>query len=310
MAAWFPRFACPRCGTALAGLGALGATAVDGAVPCGGCGDGFAHRGGVFQCLTGASAGSADAAADQYRRVRAGDGYRAADPQYYRMLPCVPADDPRAGEWRVRRASYASLQRHALPEAWREPLRVVDLGAGCGWLSHKLAALGHAVAAVDRLDDERDGLGACRHYPASFIAARADFDALPFEAGQFDLAVFNASLHYSDDPLTTLAEADRVLAPGGALVVMDSPLFRLESDGEAMVASELQRFARERGVPVPVPLGVGYLTFDLLGRAAARLRRTAGFVPSRGPWLWELRRQAARVRLRRAPAAFGVWIAR
>ena len=43
-----------------------------------------------------------------------------------------------------------------------EPIRVLDVGAGNSWLSHRLASFGHQVVAVDRLDDELDGLGAWR----------------------------------------------------------------------------------------------------------------------------------------------------
>ncbi len=301
---WVPRFACPGCAATLR------PDPVDGSTWCARCGGRLDRRHGVFHCLSDARAAAADAAAVQYRVVRDGDGYRTASPEYYRMLPCVPSDDPRAAEWRVRCASYANLRRQALPDAPGERLRVVDLGSGCGWLSHRLAALGHAVAAVDRLDDELDGLGACRHFAESFTVTRADFDALPFEGAQFDLAVFNASLHYSPDPAATLAEARRVLAPGGAIVVMDSPLFAKEADGHRMVADELRRFARERGVTSPQKMGVGFLTFEWLARAAARLEMSAAFIPTRGPWLWRLRRRAARLRLGRAPAAFGLWVAR
>ncbi len=88
-------------------------------------------------------------------------------------------------------------------------MRVLDLGAGSGWLSHRLATLGYRVVAVDRLDDEADGLGACRHYPIAFPAVQADFDALPFEPHQFDLVVFDGSLHYSPNPAATLARGAR-----------------------------------------------------------------------------------------------------
>ena len=40
----------------------------------------------------------------------------------------------------------------------------------------------------------------CRHYPVAFTAVQADFEVLPFEAGQFDLVVFDAALHYANGP--------------------------------------------------------------------------------------------------------------
>lgn len=245
----------------------------------------------------------------QYRVVRAREGYRATTPEYYRMLPCVLRDDPHADQWRLRRESYAHLQRHALPGVWCGPVRALDLGAGCGWLSHRLAASGHRVVALDRLDDEADGLGACRHYPVSFAAVQADFDALPFAPFQFDLVVFDGALHYSPDPAATLAEAKRMLASGGVLAVMDSPMFTRECDGQAMVAQQRGHFESEYGLTDVVRPGIGFLTLASLNDAAASLGLRPRFFESRGPLGWRLRRQLASLRLRRAPAAFGVWVA-
>jgi SAM-dependent methyltransferase len=264
----------------------------------------------LFDGLSGPRAARAEAFAVQYRTVRSGDGFRQDEPQYYRMLPYVAAADPRAAEWRIRRSSYATLRRQLLPDTWQGALRIADLGAGCGWLAHKLVALGHSAVAVDRFDDDVDGLGACRHYPVQFPAVRADFDALPFEPEQFDMVVFNASLHYSPDPGATLDAADRLLVPGGVIVVMDSPMFHDAGDGRQMVTSELARFARERAAVSPERAGIGFLTFAALDRAAVGLKKTATFTPSRGPLGWRLRRAIGRIRLGRPPASFGVWVAR
>jgi SAM-dependent methyltransferase len=283
--------------------------AVKAAWCCGVCGERFERRGDVFQLLSAPGIQAAHRFTTQYRRVRAQDGSWPVRPQDYRMLPCVPAQHPQAVEWRIRRVSYAHLQRDLLPDVWRDTWRIVDIGAGCGWLSHRLTALGHRVAAVDRLDDEVDGLAACRHYPVSFAAVRADFDALPFAPAQFDLAVFNASLHYSPDPAATLAEAQRALAPGGAVAVIDSPMFAHADDGRRMVADQLRRFA-DAGIAAPSCAGVGFLTFEGLASMAATLDLAWQFVPSRGSMLWRLRRRISGMRLRRAPAAFGLWMAR
>jgi SAM-dependent methyltransferase len=303
---WLPRFACPEC-----------RAAVDNdeddengvRLACRGCGAGFGRDGGVYRFLSSERAEAAEPFLRQYRTVRGREGYRPATPEYYRMLPCVAGDDPHAGQWRVRRESYVHLQRHALPAVWQRPVHALDLGAGSGWLSHRLAALGHRVVAVDRLDDEADGLGACRHYPVPIVAVHADFDALPFEPSQFDLVVFDGSLHYSPDPAATLAGATRMLASDGAIAVMDSPMFACEGDGHAMVADELRRIGAAHGLSSVLRPGVGFLTFAALERAASSHGLRSRFFPSRGPIRWRVRRQLARLRLQRAPAAFGTWVA-
>jgi SAM-dependent methyltransferase len=265
---------------------------------------------GIFRFLTPARASAALPFLRQYRDVRARDGHGRQAPEYYRALPVVRRDDPCAAEWRIRRESYELFQEHALPAIWEGPIRIVDLGAGSGWLSHRLASFGHQVVAVDFLDDEDGGLAACRHYPVPLVAVQADMDALPFAAGQFDLAVCNASLHYSSDPVRTLAEAKRLLTAAGTLVVMDSPMFSSEAAGQAMLDAQRTSWSTSHGaVPVIQP-GVGFLTFALLDTAAQTLGMRGRFVPSRGPMSWRVRREIGRARLQRQPASFGVWIAR
>jgi SAM-dependent methyltransferase len=293
---WAPLFACPECGHPL-GRGAP--------VICV-CGHDFAWADGIHVFLTDARRRAAQTFARQYRRVRELDGHRRDLTELWAVLPHVPPDHAAAGEWRIRRESYEHLLATVLRQANR---RVLDLGAGCGWLAARLAALGHDVVALDRWDDETDMAILRRHESAPFLCVQADFGALPFAPGQFDVVVFNASLHYTAGPVDALRSAARVLADGGTLVVMDSPMFACARDGEAMVSSQEATMAIACGLPQVVRPGVGYLTFDGLDRAAERLGRRTCFVPSRGPLAWRARRTLARLRLGRAPAAFGVWVA-
>jgi SAM-dependent methyltransferase len=299
---WLPRFACAECSADLVADG-------DDAVVCDKCGLRFVRRGGVWRFLTPPRSERLEPFIRQYRAVRQQEGHRAIAADYYRKLPTVPASDPHAGDWQIRRETYHHLLGHVLA-AGPLPLHVLDLGAGSGWLSHRLSALGHRAVAVDALDDDVDGLGAARFYETEFAVVQADFDALPFAPGQFDLVVFNGSLHYAPDMAGTLERAHRMLAPGGALVVMDSPMFGGDGDGSQMVSDKLRRFATMCGITDAVQQGIGYLTFATLAAIAERLNLRPQFVPSRGPLTWRLRRNLARVRLRRAPAAFGLWVAR
>jgi SAM-dependent methyltransferase len=273
------------------------------------CGRFFEWEHGIWRFLTATRGERLEPFVRQYRAVRQREGRRPSEPEYYRMLPSVPPGDPHAGDWRVRRETYHHLLRHVLASG-PQPLHVLDLGAGSGWLSHRLSGLGHLVVAVDAIDDDVDGLGAAHHYPGEFGVVQADFNAVPFAEGQFDLVVFNGSLHYAPDAETTLVRAHRLLAPGGALVVMDSPMFRADRDGRAMLEDTFRRFVLEYGITDVVRLGIGYLTFAMLDVMAGKLGLQPQFFASRGPLGWRVRRHLARVRLRRAPAAFGLWVAR
>lgn len=244
---WVPRFACPECRTPVEDDCADG-------YACPGCGCRFGRRDGIYRFLTRSRASAATPFLQQYRLDRERDGYRAMTADAYRMLPSVVRDDPHAAEWRLRRESYRHLEQQALPAVWGGPARALDLGAGNGWVAHRLASFGHGVVAVDLIDDEVDGLGACRHYPVEFPAVQADFHALPFEPAQFDLVVFGASLHYARDPEKALAEARRMLGAAGAIVIMDSPVVAVPRMSEAMGLHS--RFFESRG-----PLGSRFRRF-------------------------------------------------
>lgn len=299
---WLPQFACPECRDALV-------QDTGGAFLCVSCQHRYERRDGIHRFLSRSRSDRAAPFLAQYRAVREQDGYRESAPEYYRMLPVVSQGNPRAAEWRIRRESYAHFQQRALPGVWQGPIHVLDLGAGSGWLSHRLASFGHHAVAVDRLDDEVDGLGACRHYPVTFAVVEADFDALPFEPAQFDVVILNGSLHYSPDPAATLAEAKRMLVDGGSLVVMDSPMFAHARDGQAMVDAQHHAFTANYGISDVIRPGVGFLTYRDLERLAVDLGLQARFFPSRGPLAWRVRRQLSRLQSGRAPAAFGVWVA-
>jgi SAM-dependent methyltransferase len=296
-----PRFACPECRAELA-------EPSGDSVRCDSCLRVFERRDGVWRFLTPARHARLDPFLQQYRLVREREGRRPPSGDYYRRLPLVALNDPYARDWRIRRETYHHLLEHVFTHG-AQPIRVLDVGAGSGWLSHRLAGLGHRVVAVDALDDELDGLGSTRHYETTFTLVQADFDALPFSNAQFDLAVFNGSLHYAADMGVTLANAHRALAPGGALVVMDSPMFRGDRDGSAMVDDKMRHFVA-CGLTDVVRPGSGYLTFARLAGVARQLALQPEFVPSRGSPGWRIRRHLSRLRLRRAPASFGLWVAR
>jgi SAM-dependent methyltransferase len=294
---WTPRFACPECRAELQ------------ARRCVRCGREYQPVDDIWRFLTPERRAAFEPFVQQYRIVRAQDGHRPTSADYYRALPSVADADPRAREWQIRRETYANLLRHVFAAA-PQSIRVLDVGAGSGWLSLRLAELGHRPVAVDVVDDDVDGLGAAKHFPTAFEAVQADFTALPFVAAQFDLVVFNAALHYVADPALALTHARTMLADSGAIVVMDSPMFRADPDGRAMTARVAEQFRSACGLTAVVQPGAGYLTFAALDRAAAALDLEPRFIASRGSLGWRARRQFARIRLRRAPAAFGLWVAR
>ncbi|ABC79932.1 ArsR/SmtB family transcription factor [Anaeromyxobacter dehalogenans] len=105
-----------------------------------------------------------------------------------------------------------------VPPAWT----VADLGCGTGAVAAELAPRVRRVIAVDR---SAAMLRAARRRTARFDNVElheADLADLPLEDGGCDAALLVLVLAYLDDPAPALAEAVRVLRPGGRLVVLDA----------------------------------------------------------------------------------------
>ena len=77
------------------------------------------------------------------------------------------------------------------------------------------------------------------------VPVQATIDRVPFAGGSVDLAIFNASLHYSADYAATIAEVLRVLRPGGRVVLLDSPFYRDPASGARMVRERVLTVRRE-----------------------------------------------------------------
>ena len=94
------------------------------------------------------------------------------------------------------------------------PCRVLDVGCGAGFLSNDLALRGRDVTGIDVA---ADALAVARAHDASgrvrYIEGNAL--ALPFEDGSFEAVCAMDLLEHLDSPARAIAEASRVLVPGG-----------------------------------------------------------------------------------------------
>lgn len=90
--------------------------------------------------------------------------------------------------------------------------RFLDLGAGRGALTGPALARGCLVTAVDAAPAMLQRLAA--DFPAA-VTHVMDVQALSLPTGSFDLVASSFVIHLLDQPAAGVAEAHRVLAPGG-----------------------------------------------------------------------------------------------
>jgi len=250
----------------------------------------------------------------EYARHRAEEG-RALRGEQLRSLPYVRTGNF-VRQWGIRAKSFEAFVNGVLnPISAAGPVDILDLGAGNGWLCNRVALLGHRAVALDIRHDDIDGLGAAADFftkaPAAFQLVNASFDSLPFCNYCFDLVLFNASLHYAADLRDVLAEAARVTRSGGQLVILDTPFYRHERDGERMVAEKHAQGPASFGARAGVLLSesfIEYLTPERLAAALSTLSWTRHRVHY--PLWYEMRPLFAWLKGKRKPSRFDVWTAR
>jgi len=156
---------------------------------------------------------------------------------------------------------------------------VADLGCGTGRLAGLLAPFAGRLIGVDR-SPEMLALARTRLAELENVELRqGDLETLPIDDGTIDVAILSLVLHYVPDPGRALAEAHRILRPGGRLLVLDIQEheragFRAEmghlwlgfSPDQMMGWMQAAGFHGARRVPVPPhPEATGPLLFAVRG---------------------------------------------
>jgi SAM-dependent methyltransferase len=158
----------------------------------------------------------------------------------------------------------ADLARRAAAYA---PSRVLELAAGSGVLTRELvAALPSASVVATDLNDAMVALGRERAPGATW--RQADAMALPFDVGEFDLVACQFGVMFFPEKAAAFAEARRVLAPRGTLLISTWATIDTHDFQAALVAG-LERAFPDDPPSFMVSLPHGYADTDVI---AADLR--------------------------------------
>ena len=164
---------------------------------------------------------------------------------------------------------------------------VGDLGCGTGPVT---AAVAPFVRRVLAIDTSAAMLSAARSRLASLsnVELRAgELEALPLADGELDVAVLSLVLHYAADPAAVLAEARRVLLPGGRLLIVDMlPHGRAEyaqTMGHVWLGFQPERLAAWLASAGFAPVTIQPLPVDVAARGPALFVATATAAPARAP---------------------------
>jgi ArsR family transcriptional regulator len=115
-------------------------------------------------------------------------------------------------------AAWARALGHLLP-----PLEIADLGCGEGYLTIEAARFARKVIAVDRSDAvlARARDAAARRSLKNIDLKRGELEKLPLKDASVDVALLSQALHHAVHPDRAVAEAARIVRPGGRVLVLD-----------------------------------------------------------------------------------------
>lgn len=138
------------------------------------------------------------------------DAHRDATRRHYEAYPFVEGGDRRVRHW-IRR--LAPL----LPDDLVRDRQVLDLGCGSGEVALGLRSRGALPVAIDLTAAATTRV---RQRVPDVPVCQADALALPFADASFDHVVSIGVLHHTPDWRRGLAEAARVVRPGGRVVIL------------------------------------------------------------------------------------------
>jgi ArsR family transcriptional regulator len=115
-------------------------------------------------------------------------------------------------------AAWARALGHLLP-----PLDVADIGCGDGHLAVEAATWARRVYAIDRSTAvlQRARALARKHGAANILWKRGEIERVPLPDASVDVALLSQALHHAAEPAVALAEAVRILRPGGRALLLD-----------------------------------------------------------------------------------------
>jgi len=242
-----------------------------------------------------------------YNTVRTKEKWGSNQAEYYRLLPFQDITGIHRSIWRIRSKTFRSFSRDlsaSIPDA----SLILDIGAGNGWLSNRLAEEGHGVIALDINLSDLDGLGAAKFFLSKstlpFLPVRAEFDHLPFCDPVFDAVIFNASVHYSGDPVRTIRNTLRLVKENGALYIMDSPIFHNAAEGNRMLEDKVIEIGSKAGRRVSMDNIGSFLNPAHLNDLESQC--VIEYIDPNYGMRLRIRRTLARVLRRRELASFGI----
>jgi ubiquinone/menaquinone biosynthesis C-methylase UbiE len=193
------------------------------------------------------------------------------------------------------RDHWNAFARRFLTDRKAASMAVLDIGAGTGFIGSIFKEYLHQNDRYVATDISPEMLEMLRKnltgMSAQVETIVASSDRLPFPDASFDIVVINSALHHFPNVDASLAEAARLLVPGGLLAVMHEPnirfsqswFFRQLARATSVLASKIDR--PKSSVPRPDYEPVFAHVNECLMKGGGSFRRRLIGARSRRLWM-------------------------
>ncbi len=181
-----------------------------------------------------------------YIHIRKKEG-RVYSKETVKHLPDFSGNVQLRSEWTVRKESSNKLIRYLTLK--KQPLQILEVGCGNGWLSNALSQIsGCEVIGADLNIIELGQAAESFEGNSNLQFIYYDvFDPFPYKS-KFDVIVIAAAIQYFPDPQKLIDRLLELLNNNGEIHIIDSPLYNSES--EALEAKKRSKdYFLKQGVP-------------------------------------------------------------
>lgn len=145
-------------------------------------------------------------------------------------LPGIEKEHPHFAEWQLRKESYLRLENYLRKRVF--PVKILEVGCGNGWLSHRLSFLpGTGITGIDinRIELQQAQRVFTHISNLHFINTTID----TMEPGEFDHIIFAASIQYFSSLRKIIGIARQKLKQRGEIHILDTCFYKEKEVKEA-----------------------------------------------------------------------------
>jgi ubiquinone/menaquinone biosynthesis C-methylase UbiE len=182
-----------------------------------------------------------------YIAVRDAEGRVVAD-DLLKQLPNPPESYIHHKEWKLRAESFHRFASYIDKYYAGQRLKILDIGCGNGWMSHRLYKQGHSVTAIDLNIAELEQAERVFGTDENLLWVYADILKDEIPNIPFDVIVFGASSQYFNDISILTGRLKPLLKRRGSIHLLDT--FFYTEDTIAAAQQRTEEYYNNLGYPL------------------------------------------------------------